>query len=197
MDERQRWAQWIREEPGALTLVYASSRHVIIEVSPQGRVVVRENGGPLFHMGSCMNFFSETVKVWEQPEDRALHRRMLAVLLDVGFPEPKVEPVMAWADERGDSVVLRHRDGAEAKLLILSRLMEVLPALRELTGVFGVLAHSTQTTPPTHTLPNPETDRWEGHPRPLASWLESVAPVPEAKPSRWRAFWARLMHRKR
>lgn len=155
--DAQAWADCIRREPEAITIEFSSgARCVVVVLEHQREVLAREYGGAVFSFGQQVRWPGATVNAWRSRARPDLHAALLAALLEVGFPNVPMVPL--YPDERSSYIELRHRNGASSSIMAPGRFFDINAALEKIERELDAICYATQTTPSTHTLPNPEAD---------------------------------------
>lgn len=152
---RALWADYIRREPEAIRIeVESGGRYVVVSFEKHSEVIARDYGGAIYHMGQQIRWPSETVRAWRSSSRPDLHAHILETLVELGFPEVPLEPL--YPGERPSGITLRHRNGASASIMAPSRFYRSSPALQQIEREIDAICYATQTTPSTHTVPNPD-----------------------------------------
>lgn len=152
---QEQWASCIQNEPEAIRIdYYSGGRSVFVILERDAEVIARAFGGPLYSFGEQIRWPGPTVNAWRSPAQPDLHAKILKALVDVGFPNVPLEPL--YPDERPSSFQLTHRSGIAARISAPSRFFEDKPILAALARELDKICYATQTTPPTHQLPNPD-----------------------------------------
>jgi hypothetical protein len=156
---QRQWAELLRDEAMAVRLEYSQSGSTLIQLDSDGSLLVREHGGPMYHMGRLLNAEEPNVRAWRATIAPERHGILLASLREAGFPCGG-DGYMLVPDEHPSSVTLQHSSGTRATMSAVHAAVRANVALHrvitELDGVCGAL----KKCPPTELLPNQERGLW-------------------------------------
>lgn len=158
--KREEWERRLREERDELEIEFFSGgRSYFVTLSRDGTTVVRRYGGPIYSMGTPMNFPSKTVPVWRRQEPAELHDTVIDALLEGGFVEERPMPPL-FPDEQPSSVRVYNSQGEQWSMSVPSRLTRQEPAIDRIARIFDKFCYEASQTASDEQIDNPDYDRW-------------------------------------
>lgn len=176
---RRQWAELLARDPGGARLSYVKSASMEIAVDGDGALLVRERGGPIFHMGRLSSFEKATLPAWRASIAPERHRALVAGLVDARFPIGD-ENAMPVPDELPSYVTVEHRSGERATMSAYHRALQADLALHCIVAELDGLSQALKVGPPTERMANPERDEWATVKNRAPFALDETGPEPPA-----------------
>ncbi len=154
------WAALLRNAVSGARVSFDKSASTVVAVSGDGVVLVRDRGGPVFHMGRLSSYRTRLVRAWRVRIPSARHAVMIAELIEAEFPFGRVES-MPVPDEIFSSITVTHRTGQQATMSALHRAVVGDVALHRLVVELDGICQAVRSGPPTERLANPELHEWD------------------------------------
>ncbi|MFO0742572.1 MAG: hypothetical protein U0270_42255 [Labilithrix sp.] len=154
------WATLLRDDARGARVTYVHRAEMVIAVESDGKVLVRDRGGPVFHMGRLWSYRTRVVRAWRVRIPSTRHAAMIASLIEAEFPIGRVD-AMPVPDELFSSITVSHRTGDEASMGALHRAVVGDIALHRLVTELDGIGQAVKGGPPTERLENPELHEWD------------------------------------